>query len=171
MRIYLYTIPDDGLPHLSIPVYDEGRQTAFVLRRNPHRLLTNVFHHMSSTGLPYCYMAVSPDDYPIFKIDHPLSGVGYTIQSMHSQRKSKIDQYHVQLVEKAQTFRLDGGDFYFGKDYTGAGMLTRDDEKIAKIENVDIIQANSARRFRIEAKDDESASLIAILYHTFNEEC
>ncbi|MGM9950703.1 MAG: hypothetical protein ACI33P_11275 [Lysinibacillus sp.] len=170
MHIYLYTIPDNDLPHASIPVYDEDRQTAFVLKKNSHRLWTDVFHHMSSSGKPPCYMAVSPNDYPIFKIDYSLSGVGYTIQSMHSQRRSRIDQYYVQPVEKAQTFRLDGEEFYFGKDYTGASLLTRNDEKIAKIETVDIMQVNPSRRIRIEAKDDECASLIAILYHTFNEE-
>lgn len=170
MNIYLYTIPEQETQHTSIPVYDEDRQTAFVLRKSPHRLLNNVLHHMSKVGMPYCYMAISPDDRPIFKVDCPFSGVGYTIQSMNSQKKNKIEQYHVQLVEKVQTFRLQGDDFQFEKDYTGAGVLTRNDEKIAKIESVDSIQVNTAKRIRIEARDDISASLIAVLYQTFIEE-
>ena len=169
MHIYLYTIPDQDLPHASIPVYDEYRQMAFVIRKNPHRLLNSVFQHVSRAGMSYCYIAVSPDDHPIFKIDHPLPGVGYTIQSMSSQKKSRIDEYYVQLTEKAQVFRLDGVEFYFGKDYTGAGLLTRNDKKVAKIEDVDSIQANPSRRIRIEAIDDESASLIALLHQTFME--
>ncbi len=169
MNIYLYTIPDEETQHTNIPVYDEDRQTAFVLRRSPHRLLNSVLQHMTKAGIPYCYMAVSPDDRPIFKIDCPFSGVGYTIQSMHSQKKNKIEQYHVQLVEKVQTFRLQGDDFHFEKDYTGAGLLTRNDEKIAKIERVDSMHVNTAKRIRIEAREDMSASLIAVLYQTFIE--
>ncbi|TQR37072.1 hypothetical protein C7Y47_05080 [Lysinibacillus sphaericus] len=81
--------------------------------------------------------------------------------------KVSITQKRVQLIEKVQTFLINGDVYQFEKVYTNSGTLTLNGEKIAVIKNLDNTNTNLTNRIHIEAINDEIASLTAIMYQTF----
>ncbi|MFE3573603.1 hypothetical protein [Lysinibacillus sp. NPDC059133] len=107
------------------------------------------------------------DNHPIYKIDCVFTGVRYTLDSSNALEKVSITQKRVQLIEKVQSFMLNGDVYLFEKDYTYSGTLKLNGEKIATIRNLDNTNTNLTNRIHIEAINDDIASLIAIMYQTF----
>ncbi|MGE7688408.1 tubby C-terminal domain-like protein [Lysinibacillus sp. NPDC097214] len=167
MQIYSYSIPESDFYHTSIPIYNKDNQVISILKKNRHRFLTQLFHMLLRYGMPYCYNAFSIDNHPIYKIDCIFTGVRYTLYSCSTMDKVSITQNRVQLIEKVQSFMLNGDVYQFEKDYTSSGTLTLNGEKIAVIRNLDNTNTNLTNRIDIEAINDDIASLIAIMYQTF----
>ncbi|KPN96068.1 hypothetical protein [Lysinibacillus sp. ZYM-1] len=167
MQIYSYSIPEFNFYYTSIPIYNKDNQIISILKINRHRILTQLFHMLLRTGMPYCYNAFSIDNKALYKIDCVFTGVRYTLYSNSALKKVAITQKRVQLIEKTQRFTINGDVYRFEKDYTHSGTLTLNDKKIATIRNLDHTTTNLTKRIHIEAINDIIASLIAILYQTF----
>lgn len=167
MQSYTYSIPASDSFYNSIPIYDKHNHVISVLMKNRHRFLTQVFHLLLREGMPYCYNVFSNENNPIFKIDCLLTGIRYTLENFKTQDNIPIEQNRVQLIERVQSFVINGDVYKFDKDYTSSGTLKKNDNKIAIIRNLDNTNINLTNRIRIEAINDEIASLIAILYQTF----
>jgi len=167
LQIYSYSIPELDLYHTSIPIYNKDNKVISILKKNRHRILTQLFHTLLRYGMPYCYNAISIDNNSIYKIDCIFTGIRYTLYSRNAMDKVSITQKRVQLIEKVQTFLINGDVYQFEKDYTNSGTLTLNGEKIAVIKNLDNTNTNLTNRIHIEAINDEIASLTAIMYQTF----
>lgn len=168
MQIYSYSIPELDSYYTSIPIYNKDNKIISILKKNRHRILTQLFHMLLRYGMPYCYNAFSIDNHPIYKIDCVFTGIRYTLYSSKASEKIPIKTKSCeQLIEKVQSFQLNGDVYQFEKDYTYAGTLKLNDEKIATIRNLDSTNTNLTNRIHIEAINDDIASLIAIMYQTF----
>ncbi|MFJ6208584.1 hypothetical protein [Lysinibacillus sp. NPDC092081] len=167
MQIYSYSIPESDSYYTSIPIYNKDNKVISILKKNRHRILTQLFQMLLRYGMPYCYNAFSIDKSPIYKIDCVFTGVRYTLYSRNTMDKVSITQKRVQLIEKVQSFTINGDVYQFEKDYTSSGTLTLNGEKIAVIRNLDSTNTNLTNRIHIEAINDEIASLTAIMYQTF----
>jgi len=167
MQIYSYSIPEFDFYHTSMPIFNEDKKVICVLKKTRHRILTQLFHILLRTGMPYCYRVTSIDKHPIYKIDCLFTGIRYTLESYNTLKTVSIKQKRVQLIEKVQTFIIDSDKYQFEKDYTSAGTLTFNGEKIAYIRNLDHTNTNLTNRIYIEAVNDDIAALIAIMYQTF----
>ncbi|WP_419150372.1 hypothetical protein [Lysinibacillus xylanilyticus] len=167
MQIYSYSIPELDSCFISFPIYNKDNQVISILKKNRHRFLTQLFHMLLRYGMPYCYNAFSPDNHPIYKIDCVFTGVRYTLHSYSSMDKVSITQNRVQLIEKVQSFMLNGDLYQFEKDYTYSATLKLNGVTIATIRNLDHTNTNLTNRIHIEAINDDIASLIAIMYQTF----
>ncbi len=170
VQIYSYSIPELDTYYTRIPIYNKDKNVISILMKNRHRFLTQLFHLLLRTGMPYCYNAFSIDDNPIFKIDCIFAGVRYTLLNGNTLEKLPIMQKRVQLIEKMQYFIIDGNINEFKKDHTYSGILKLNGEKVAYISNLDNTTTNLTNRIRIEAVNDNLASLSAILYQTFIHE-
>lgn len=170
MQIYSYSIPEFNFYHTSIPIYNKDNKVISILKKNRHRILTQLFHMLLRYGMPYCYNVFSIDNNPIYKIDCIFTGVRYKLYSCNPMDKVSIIQKRVQLIEKVQSFIINGDVYQFEKDYTWSGTLTLNGEKIAVIKNLDNTNTNLTNRIRIEAINDDVASLTAIMYQTFVRE-
>ena len=167
MQIYSYTIPDIDSFYNSIPIYDNHNNVISVIRKNRHRFLTQILHLLLRDGMPYCYNVFSKENKPIYKLDCTFTGIGYTLENYKTRDKIPIVQNRVQLIEKVQSFVINGDVYQLEKDYTYSGTLKKNSNKIATVRNLDNTNINLTNRIRIEAINDELASLIAILYQTF----
>lgn len=167
MQVYSYSIPELDFYYTRIPIYNKDNNVISILMKNRHRFLTQIFHFLLQTGMPYCYNVFSNDNSPIYKIDCLFSGVGYTLQNCEIQGKVPIKQNRVQLIEKVQSFIINGDVYKFEKDYSYSGTLKLNNHKIAFIRNLDNTNTNLTKRIRIEAINIDVASLIAIMYQTF----
>ncbi|MFC9542123.1 hypothetical protein ACFTQ7_19925 [Lysinibacillus sp. NPDC056959] len=167
MQNYSYSIPELDSYYTSIPIYNKDDKVISILKKNRHRMLTQLFHMLLRYGMPYCYNAFSIDNHPIYKIDCVFTGIRYTLYSSKASEKISIKQNRVQLIEKVPSFKLNEDVYQFEKDYTYAGTLKLNGEKIATIRNLDSTNTNLTNRIHIEAINDDIASLIAIMYQTF----
>lgn len=167
MPIYSYSIPELNSFYTSIPIYNKDNKAISVIKKNRHRIITQLFHTLLRYGMPYCYNAFSIDNTPIYKIDCIFTGVRYKLYSYHTMDKVSITQNRVQLIEKMQSFIINGDVYQFEKDYTYSGTLTLNGEKVGIIKNLDSTNTNLTNRIQIEAINDDIASLIAIMYQTF----
>jgi hypothetical protein len=167
VQIYSYSIPESDSYYTSIPIYNKDNNVISILMKNRHHFLTQMFHFLLRTGMPYCYNVFSNDNNPIYKIDCLFTGVGYSLQNCETLDKVPIKQNRVQLIEKVQSFIINGDVYKFEKDYSYSGTLKINDNKIAIIRNLDNTNINLTKRIRIEAINDDVASLIAIMYQTF----
>lgn len=167
LQIYSYSIPELDSYYTSILIYNKDDKVISILKKNRHRMLTQLFHMLHRYGMPYYYNAFSVDNHPIYKIDCVFTGVRYTLYSSKASEKISIKQKRVQLIEKVQSFIINGDVYTFEKDYTTSGTLTLNGEKIATIRNLDSTNTNLTNRIIIEAINDDIASLIAIMYQTF----
>ncbi|KOS66397.1 hypothetical protein AEA09_16740 [Lysinibacillus contaminans] len=167
MQIYSYSIPESDSFYTRIPIYNEDEKIISIIKKNRHRILTQLFHMLLQSGMPHCYKAISIDNSPIYEIDCVFTGVRYTLHSYNAMNKISIKQNRVQLIEKMQTFMINGNVYQFEKDYSWSGTLKLNGEKIAFIINLDHTNINLTKRIRIEAINDDIASLIAIMYQTF----
>ncbi|WP_460013220.1 tubby C-terminal domain-like protein [Lysinibacillus sp. CTST325] len=103
----------------------------------------------------------------LHRINCIFTGIRYTLYSRNAMEKVSIIQKRVQLIEKVQTFLINGDVYQFEKDYTNLGTLTLNGEKIAVIKNLDSSNTNLTNRIHIEAINNDIASLTAIMYQTF----
>ena len=167
MQIYLYNIPESDSYYSSIPIYNKDNNVISILMKNRHQFLTQLFHSLLQTGMPYCYNVFSNDNNPIYKIDCLFTGIGYSLQNCETLDKVPIKQSRVQLIEMVQSFIINGEVYKFEKDYSYSGTLKINDNKIAIIRNLDNTNINLTKRIHIEAINDDIASLIAVMYQTF----
>ncbi|WP_394191533.1 hypothetical protein [Paenisporosarcina quisquiliarum] len=167
MQSYSYSIPESYSYYTSIPIYNKDNNVICILMKNRHQFLTQLFHSLLELGMPYCYNVFSNDYNPIYKIDCLFTGIGYSLQNRETMDKVPIKQKRVQLIEKMQLFIINGEVYKFEKDYTYSGSLKKNDIKIATIKNIDNTNINKTKRIRIEAINDDIASLIAVMYQTF----
>jgi hypothetical protein len=117
--------------------------------------------------MPYCYQVQTKDKIPIYKIECLFTGFRYTLLNCSTSEKLSINQHRVQLIEKIQTVTINGDVYRLEKDYARTGDLKKNDETIATISNLDNASTSLTNRIRIEAIDDKTAALAAVLYHTF----
>ena len=167
MPIYTYTVPQFVPFRKSMPIYNEDNEVVFLLKKNRHRLLTQIAHWNFRGGMPYCYQVQTPEQNPIYKIECLFTGVRYTLLDGGTGEKLPINQQRVQLIEKMQTISMGGNVYSLERDPTDTGILRKGAETIATVRNLDHINTSLTNRIRIEAIDDQTAALAAVMYHTF----
>lgn len=165
--IYSYTVPEFLPYHKSMPIYNEQNEVVYLLKKNRHRFLTQIAHLLLRYGMPYCYQVQTQDKIPIYKIECLFTGFRYTLLDCSTSEKLSINQQRVQLIEKIQTVTIHGDVYRLEKDYASTGDLKKNGETIATISNLDNTSTSLTNRIRIEALDDQTAALAAVLYHTF----
>ena len=167
MPIYTYTVPEFVPFRMSLPIYNEQNEVVFLLKKSRHRLLTRIAHWNLRGGMPYCYHIQTQDNNPIYKIECLFTGFRYTLLNGCTGEKLPINQQRVQLIEKMQTVSMGGNVYCLERDPTDKGLLKRNGETLATVRNLDHINTSVINRIHIEAIDDKTAALAAVMYHTF----
>ncbi len=167
LPIYSYTVREFDSYQMSMPIYNEQNEVVYLLKKNRHRFLTQIAHMLLRYGMPYCYQVQTQENIPIYKIDCVFTGFRYTLLNCCTSEKLSINQQRVQLIEKIQTVTINGVVYRLEKDYTRTGFLKQNDETIATISNLDNANTSLTNRICIEAIDDKTAALAAVMYHTF----
>ncbi|MEH7074275.1 tubby C-terminal domain-like protein [Neobacillus drentensis] len=167
MSIYTYTVPEYVPFRMTLPIYNEQNEVVFLLKKNRHRLLTQIAHWNFRGGMPFCYQVQTQDQIPIYKIECLFTGIRYKLLNGKTGEKLPIHQQRVQLLEKMQTVSIKGAVYSLERDPTDTGILRKGTETIATVRNLDHINTSLTNRIRIEASDDQTAALAAVMYHTF----
>ncbi|WP_155645378.1 hypothetical protein [Peribacillus simplex] len=167
LPIYSYTVPEFVSYQMNMPIHNEQRELVYLLKKTRHRFLTQIAHMLLRYGMPYCYQVQTQDKIPIYKIECLFTGFRYTLLNCSTSEKLSINQHRTQLIEKIQTVTINGDVYRLEKDYACTGELKKNDETIATIRNLDNVSTSLTNRIRIEAIDDKTAALAAVLYHTF----
>ena len=168
MPIYSYTIPETVSLQTKISIYNERNEVIYIIKKTPHRVVTLIVHLLfTRSGLPFCYQTFTKDNVPVYKIDCVFTGFRYTLLDFSTQQIIPINNQRQHVIDKIQTIALNGGQFRFEKDYTCKGILTCNGEVFATITNLDNLNVTNTNRIAIEAINDETAALAAVMYQTF----
>ena len=174
MEQYTYEIPIWKWNNTStkMPIINEHGETVFEIRKIQHKFLAWIVHHLSRTGLPYCYKIANENGKPLYTLDCAFPGMGYKITDHLSSEKVSIASYRVQLLERGYRFKLNHHEFQFEQDATGTGFLTCDNKQVAYVfmpmkKDTSLFEIPKSDTIIIRATTLESASLAALLFHTF----
>lgn len=167
MASYSYMVPELISYHTDIPIYNEQNEVIYLLKKNRHRILTLIAHSLLRFGMPFCYQIQTIEKASIYKIDCVFTGFGYTLQNCVTSEIIPIKHERQHVIDKIQTFLLNGDIFKLEKDVTCKGILTKNGVVIATIKELDKLKVCLSHRISVEAIDDQSAALAIVMYHTF----
>ena len=172
MEQFTYQVPEKVHITTIIPILNEKKEVAFEIRKQQHKFLARIVHNTLRSGIPYSYKLANGYGKPLYTIDCAFPGIKYKLTDNLSSQTVSIVSQRVQLIEKAYQFRLDSHDYFFEKDYTGAGYLKCDNDLVATVSmslklNTSLFKNSELDTILIKSTTQKFAGLSAVLYHTF----
>ncbi|MED1489846.1 tubby C-terminal domain-like protein [Bacillus smithii] len=167
MQHFTYQVPKSVFLSTKMPIIDEQGKTIFLLQKQPHKFPANVFNATLRFGLPYTYKITNLSGKPLYSIDCAFPGIRYKITDHLSSQTVPIARQRVQLIETAYSFKIANHDYYFEKDYTGTGHLKCDNKEFARVSKLFSVKISTVDTINIASTTEETASLSAVLFHTF----
>ncbi|MFJ5714479.1 hypothetical protein [Neobacillus sp. NPDC093127] len=167
MQNFTYQVPIRVHLSTKLPITDEKGNTIFLMQKQRHRFLASIFNGILRYGLPFCYQIANISGQPLYIIDCVFPGFRYKLIEHVSSQTIPITRHKVQLIENAYSFTIANQNYYFEKDYTGAGHLKCDDEQIATVSMPVIKKSSMIDTINVQAATEEIAPLAAVMFHTF----
>lgn len=167
MQQYTYQVFKSYYRPKKMLLKDEAGQTLFLLQRQRHKLVAAILNAIVSSGLPYSYTVSQPNGKLLYSINCGFPGFRYKLIDHVSSATVPVVQNRVQLMEIAYSFQLGNRLYYFEKDFAGTGHLKCNNTVVAAVSMSNLINNSKLDVVHVEAENEETASLSAMLFHTF----